>query len=130
VFIGWSGMSLAALRRAQHLGMKTIIERGSTHICFQDGILQEEYKRFGQSFAVHPAVIEKELAEYEEADYISVPSGFVKSTFIQRGIPEKKLLINPYGASDFFRIEKKETNKHDKFVIVYLGTLSIRKGLV
>ncbi len=70
VFIGWSGMSLHALRAAKKKGMVTILERGSTHIVQQNKILQDEYKRFGIDFSVQPDVINKELQEYAEADYI------------------------------------------------------------
>lgn len=131
IFIGWSGMSLHAIRAAKKNKMITIVERGSTHIEYQDEILQEEYRRFGIKFFVHPAVIEKELQEYEEADYISVPSLFVKKTFLEKKIPEGKLIMNPFGASSFFKPgEKKDDLQDKKFKIVYLGTLSIRKGLI
>ena len=131
VFIGWSGMSLYSMRVARGKGIKTILERGSSHIVYQNNILKEEYKRFGIDFAIHPAVIEKELQEYREADYISVPSYFVKDSFISQGIPVGKLLINPYGASSFFTpAPKTAEQKSSKFRIVYLGTLSFRKGLI
>ena len=131
VFIGWSGMSLHSIRTAKKKGIKTIVERGSSHILFQDRILKEEYKKFGIDFSVHPVVIEKELREYEEADYISVPSYFVKNSFIEYGVNENKIYMNPYGAGGFFKPNKeKEINANKKFTIVYLGTLSVRKGLI
>src|SRR6476660_960074 len=43
VFIGCSGMSLKTIRRAKNAGMKTIVERGSSHIEFQNDILTGEY---------------------------------------------------------------------------------------
>lgn len=129
VFMGWSGMSLHSIRTAKKFGMKTIVERGSSHILFQNRILKEEYQRFGIDFSIHSSVIEKELKEYEESDYISIPSYFVKNSFIQEGIPEKKLFLNPYGATTSF-ISSIEPNKKNKFTILYLGTLSVRKGLI
>ncbi len=129
VFIGWSGMSLHAIRAAKKNKMKTIVERGSTHIVYQDEILREEYRRFGINFSVHPFVIEKELQEYEEADYISVPSFFVKKTFLEKKIPGQKIIMNPFGSSSFFTPSDKPVQPKKKFTIVYLGTLSIRKGL-
>ncbi|MFM9944320.1 MAG: hypothetical protein ACKVQB_03725, partial [Bacteroidia bacterium] len=38
IFIGWSGMSLHSIIVAKNKGMKTILERGSTHIVFQNEI--------------------------------------------------------------------------------------------
>ena len=131
ILIGWSGMSLHTIRRAKALGMITILERGSSHIEIQNEILKEEYSRFGKQFAVHPSVIKKELQEYQEADYIAVPSNFVKDSFLKKGIPEEKIFLNPYGANRSF-IRKSQTIRgtQSKFRIVYLGTLSIRKGLI
>jgi glycosyltransferase involved in cell wall biosynthesis len=131
VFIGWSGMSLYSIRAAQKKRMTTIVERGSSHIVFQDRILREEYKKFGIDFSVDPAVIKKELQEYQEADFISVPSYFVRDSFIGQGVDRKKILLNPYGASSFFTpgvLNSPENEK--KFRIVYVGTLSVRKGLL
>jgi glycosyltransferase involved in cell wall biosynthesis len=131
VFVGWSGMSLHSIRRAKELGMITILERGSSHIEIQHAILQEEYARFGKKFAINSSVIAKELQEYEEADYIAVPSTFVKDSFIKKGISEQKIFLNPYGANrSFIRKTQAVRDSKAKFRIVYMGTLSIRKGLI
>lgn len=128
IFIGWSGMSLHSIRAAKASGKITILERGSSHILYQNQILQDEYKNFGFNFSIDSRIITKELNEYEEADYISIPSLFVKNSFIEQGVKEEKLIMNPYGVSNFFNAPLKSTNKN-KFTILYLGTLSIRKGL-
>lgn len=131
VFIGWSGMSLHSLKAAKKMGMQTILERGSSHIVYQDEILREEYKKFGKAFSIDGRVIEKELQEYDLADYISVPSHFVRNSFIEKGVPEKKLIMNPYGASSAFQPAiSGSTRDKQKFTIVYMGTLNIRKGLL
>ncbi len=128
VFIGWSGMSLHSIRRAKALGMKTIVERGSSHIVYQNNILKEEYAKFGIAYSINQRVIDKELKEYEEADYISVPSTFVKKSFLENGITKKKIIQNAYGASSFF--QKMNGPKRNKFVILYVGSLTVRKGLI
>jgi glycosyltransferase involved in cell wall biosynthesis len=130
VFIGWSGMSLRAIRVAKQRGMKTIVERGSTHIVFQNEILKEEYRRFGKDFSIDKRVIEKETQEYEEADFISIPSRFVRRSFVDKGINEHKLIINPYGAGNMFNKAPEAPGKSKKFRILYLGSISIQKGLL
>jgi glycosyltransferase involved in cell wall biosynthesis len=131
VYIGWSGMSLHTIHRAKKLGMISIVERGSSHILVQDEILKEEYSRYSKKFSIHPAVIKKELSEYEAADYISVPSTFVRNSFVEQGVPETKLFVNPFGANQsFVRKTRPDQRKEKKFTIVYMGTLSIRKGLI
>lgn len=126
VFVGWSGSSLLSIREAKRLGKLTILERGSSHIMYQNRILKEEYSRYGLLFRINDTTISRELLEYEEADFISVPSNFVLNSFIDFGIPKSKLLLNPYGASQYFFPIKRSDKK---FRILYLGPLILRKGL-
>ena len=109
--VGWSSYALHTLRRAKELGAKTVLERGSSHIVYQDEILREEYGRLGLRGLdlAHPKIIDKELSEYQEADFIAIPSQFVKETFISRGVPAAKLLHVPYGVTSpiFIRSPKR-----------------------
>lgn len=128
LFIGWSSFSLRSLRKAKKAGMITVIDRGSSHIVYQNEILKEEYERFGiKPELPHPKIIEKELKEYKEADYICIPSMFVKRTFLEKGVPENKLIHVPYGVdlSQFRQIPKKD----DVFRVVFAGGMSLRKGV-
>jgi glycosyltransferase involved in cell wall biosynthesis len=132
IFIGWSGMSQHSIRASKKKGMLTILERGSSHILLQDKILREEYKKFGILFSVHRQIIQKELDEYKEADFISVPSFFVRNSFLEQGIAPEKIFMNPYGTSAGFGRSKltSEKNQNRKFRILYVGGISIRKGLI
>jgi glycosyltransferase involved in cell wall biosynthesis len=126
IFIGWSGASLFSIIEAKEKGIVTILERGSSHYSYQVKMLQEEYKLSGITHKINYHFWQRDLLEYELADYISIPSSFVKRTFIEYGIPEYKLLVNPYGVdlSQFKQIVKKD----DVFRVIFCGTLSIRKG--
>jgi glycosyltransferase involved in cell wall biosynthesis len=128
IFVGWSSFSLHSLRRAKRLGAKTIVERGSSHMLHQRDILLEEYDRFGLMAQVaHPKIVEKELAEYAEAEYVSVPSQYVKETFLQRGVSEDRLIHVPYGVdlAHFYPVPKQD----NVFRVIHCGTISIRKGV-
>ena len=128
IFVGLSGCSLYSLRRARRQGIRTVLERGSTHIVFQKTILEDEYGRFGLTKpVVHPKVVERELQEYQEADFIALPSQFVKGTFLQYGIPEEKLIQIPYGVNlnHFYPIPKQDNT----FRIIHCANLSLRKGV-
>jgi glycosyltransferase involved in cell wall biosynthesis len=128
IFVGWSSFSLHSLKKAKKLGAIAIIERGSSHIVYQNEIIKEEYEKFGLKPQLpHPKIIEKELKEYQEADYISIPSSFVKRTFLEQGIPESKLLVTPYGVdlSAFRQIPKKDK----VFRVVFVGGMTLRKGI-
>jgi glycosyltransferase involved in cell wall biosynthesis len=126
IYIGWSGSSLETLIEAKKRGVTTILERGSTHYTYQQNILFEEFNKYGLKFNINYDILARELLEYELCDYISIPSSFVKRTFMEKGIPENKLLVNPYGVdlSNF-----KQIPKEDKiFRVIFCGTLSIQKG--
>jgi glycosyltransferase involved in cell wall biosynthesis len=128
IFVGLSGVSLYSLRRASQMGMKTILERGSTHMLYQRKILDEEYARFGiRKMVVHPQVVERELREYLEADFIAIPSHFVKETFLQQGIAAEKLIHIPFGVdlTHFYPAPKQDKT----FRIIHCGNISLRKGV-
>jgi glycosyltransferase involved in cell wall biosynthesis len=104
------------------------VERGSSHILHQRDILLEEYGRFGLKARVaHPKIVEKELVEYADADYISIPSQYVKRTFLERGVPADKLVHVPYGVNlaHFHPVPKQD----DTFRIIYCGSIGLRKGV-
>lgn len=110
------------------MGMIGVIERGSSHMLYQQQILNEEGSRFGISINhTHPRVIEKELMEYEEADYIAVPSMYARRTFIEHGISEGKLIHVPYGVDleEFYPTSKVT----DTFRIIHCGGLTLQKGV-
>ena len=129
VLVAGSSFALHAIRRARALGVKVVIvEHGSSHIVYQRDILEEEYRRFGMEVIVtHPRVVDKEIEEYAEADFIAIPSSFVRRSFIEKGVPEEKLLHIPYGVNlDNFYPADRET---DTFRVIHCGTLSLRKGV-
>lgn len=127
ICVAWSGSGLHTIRRAKANGAITIIERGSSHIEYQRDILREEYARLGiRVEAVSPKIVEKELQEYTEADYIAVPSGFAKQTFLDQGVPENKLIHVPFGVNleEFHPLPQGD----DTFRVINVGRQGIRKG--
>ena len=128
IFVGWSSFSLRAMRAAKNMGMVTVLDHGSSHIEYQRDILKEEYERFGlRPVLPHPKIVAKELKEYSEADRIAIPSLFVKRTFIEKGVPESKLIHVPYGVDlSRFRQVPKEDNV---FRVIFAGGMTLRKGV-
>jgi glycosyltransferase involved in cell wall biosynthesis len=126
--IALSGMGLRTGRTIQARGGRHICDRGSSHIGYQDDILRDEYARHGFSWqGVDPRVKARELAEYDNADAIAVPSGFVRNSFLARGVPAEKLILAPYGA-DLSRF-RPLGGKDPEFRILFVGQLTLRKGL-
>lgn len=125
--IALSDSALFTLREAKRKDKLTILERGSSHILFAQKILEEEFSKQGKVFTSFTKQhLERSLAEYDEADYIAIPSSFVKRTFIEQGVPESKLIVNPYGVdlSEFKQIDKED----NIFRIIYAGGGTLRKG--
>jgi len=108
-------------------GAMTVVERGSSHICFQNEILREEHARWGIPYAdIDSRITDKEQREYEECDYITVQSSFAERSFVARGIKKNKLVKLPLGVDlQMFH----PVAKADKvFRVLYAGTFSLRKG--
>lgn len=130
VFVCAAGYSLHTIRDIRKkFPAKIIMDKVSSHIRVYYGILREEYERLGIKLRMpfsSAALIEKELQEYEEADYIAVPSLFAKQTFLNKNFPESKLICIPWGVdTDAFR----PVPKSDKaFRIISVG-MRIIKGI-
>ena len=130
IFVGWSNASLEAIPKARAAGLKVIIERGSSHIEHQTKVLTVAYQSLGMKPADTPiGVIERELAEYELADMIAVPSQFAAKTFVDRGVSASKLIVNNYGV-DLTRFRPTESvTEHLKPKILFVGQVGVRKGI-
>jgi len=125
---GWSGQMLRTMRRARELGALCVVDRASAHIRVQDRILAQESERFG----IHlprplPAGMDREEQEYALADAISIPSSFVRRSFLEMGVPDDKLIQIPYAVdvSTFHPVAKED----DVFRVVHCGGVNYAKGV-
>lgn len=130
VLVALSSLGLHAGIKTKKTGGYYVCDRGSTHIRFQERILTEEYKRHGFKFeGIDSNIIKKEEKEYETADKITVPSEFVKRSFIELGVPADKLIKIPYGAR-LDRFKKTADPDANTFRVLWVGGVSIRKGFM
>lgn len=129
IILGWSSFSKESFLIAKNYNCIKILERGSSHIKFQEEILKKEYKKLKiKPRLPSKQIIKKEIEEYNLADYISVPSEFVKNTFIKYGIDKNKIIKIPYGV-DLKEFNFLKNNKDNKdFKIISVGSISVRKG--
>jgi len=123
-----SGSGLKCFREASRRGIKTVCDRGSSHIRYQDAILREEFSRWGEHFPGVDPMMAKEEAEYEAADLVTVPSEFAMRSFVEMGLPGTKLRKVPYGV-DLRRFGKTAEPTHDLFEVLFVGQVSFRKGV-
>lgn len=123
-----SSSGLAAGRAAHARNIAYVCDRGSTHIVKQDLLLRAEHEALGLPYAgIDPRLMEKEQAEYAEADAITVPSGFARGSFVEMGIPAAKLHCIPYGVD--LGAFRPCAPRDPSFRVLFVGALSLRKGL-
>ena len=128
VYFIWSSYALKTIKilRKKNPKAKIILVRGSAHIEEQERLLK---KVTCDKKQINLRIIEKELKEYFEADYITVPSTYAFNTFIEKGFKKEKLFTNFLGVDlNQFPFQPKREDK-EKIVIGYVGTLSSRKRI-
>lgn len=127
ILVGWSGATLDAIVPAHARGMKVVLERGSTHMAHQTEILRQAHARFGLDWAAtDPRLIERELAEYRQADLICTGCAHARQTFIEHGIDPAKVAVNPYGVDlTCFAPDDKPRLKR----VLFAGQVGVRKGI-
>lgn len=127
---GWTGYSLEAFRALRGTRTLRVAQRASAHICTQRDLIARELDEFGvPGNVVHPEMVERELAEYEEADFVQVISSFARETFVARGFPAERLIMTPLGVDvkPGRRVEPRGPDRPLR--VLYLGHISFRKGV-
>jgi glycosyltransferase involved in cell wall biosynthesis len=128
VFIGMSGLAVRSARAAKRrYGAKVFIERGSRHILSQKQILDEIADRVTDADRVSWFAVRRELASYELADVVVVPSQHVVESFLEQGFPKERLFKNPYGV-DLKMFPPTSAPVTTLPTILYVGTWSLQKG--
>ncbi len=126
---GWSDQCLYTLRRAKRVGATAFLERQNSHELSHLELVTEEQNRFGyqRRDPFGRLGLRRGLAEYDAADFITVPSQFVYDSMVTHGVPDAKLILNPYGVDvDFFR-PRPQTDK--VFRSLFVGRVGLRKGV-
>lgn len=124
----WNSQAPGSLEKAKKLGVKTVIDRASSHIRTQTAILQEQYDRHGIRYdSTYPHVIERCEREYELADVVVTPSAFAYNSFAEQGFDMGKVLFNPFGV-DLFAFKPRKSVPRE-FSAIFVGQIGVRKGV-
>lgn len=130
IFMGIAASFLESAKKAKSMGAGVIVDRPCSHIVEQDRLLQDESKREGIKLPpIDPRVIDREVQEYEFADLITVPSNFAARSFYAKGFSADKIRVIPYGV-DVSVFQPVATPDPETFEVLFVGQLSLRKGLV
>lgn len=130
VFIGLSSLCYEAIIKAKEGGMVTIVDHGSVHQRVEKQLLIEECSLLSiptQDVIPSEWLIEKEDAEFEAADCVSVLSEVARRTMIEEGVPQEKVMVNNCGVclSDFRPLTKTDR----RFRIIQCSALTPTKGV-
>jgi len=128
-FYGWSDMSLLTIKQLKKIGVPTLIDRGSTEIKAQKRILEGAFRNEGvKTNVIGEKLLNRIYEEEEIVDFIVFPSSFPKLSYLEEGFPESKLKVNTLGV-DLKKFKPKEEYNSDKFRVIFVGLLGIRKGV-
>jgi glycosyltransferase involved in cell wall biosynthesis len=124
-----SGVGLQSFRAARKAGIPTIVECGSTHTDFQHEIVFAERRRNGLRTPLFPEGYRNRVrAEFEEADFIQIPTRFVGKTFTDRGVPAEKLVYALYGVNVNKFIPRSAPSGNEPFRAICPSGVNLRKG--
>ena len=131
IFLFYNGSGLSTCQYAKKNGAITIVEAVNCHVDYQEQLLKEEYELLNIKWKpFHAKEKRRRIEEYEQADYILLPSEFVKNSFLNLGFPASKLLKVPYGFNQLIDIDPKTKGiLSQEFTVLYVGSISVRKGL-
>ncbi len=126
VLYGWAHSSLASGLAAKKRNGHYILDRACPHVDVQQSLLKSEGEKVGVHFKGQPAWFrDRQIAEYNNADYIVVPSDYTRRSFPAKY--QHKIVKAPISG----RIRWPETvssNRHDEFTVGVLGGSPLRKG--
>lgn len=133
LFLGWAQVSLHSMRAARRRGCVAALEHPMLHVETWQETMAEEYARWAPDAAAYyslfpSSLVQRMLAEYREADYIVVPSGVTRGTFLSGGVAPERIVEVPFGIdTDFFRAH--DSPRSSRFRVLFIGRLELLKGL-
>ena len=82
LFWGWASGALSAGRAAKSRGVRFVLDRACPHVDAQQALIREESERLGVAYQAEPEWFrDRQIAEYQEADVILVPSHYSQRSF-------------------------------------------------
>ena len=128
VYMALAGIGLASGTAAQARNIAYVCDRSSAHIEFQNRLLADAYQALDLPWTpIATAAIERDLAEYEQADAVVVPSRFAYDSFIARGFPEHRLHRVPFGVN--LTHFSRQAPRDEEFRVLFVGAPGVQKGL-
>ncbi len=124
IFVGWSNGCLNSLQEARKHGSLIVVESGSTHIQHQMNKLTSINRTLATKLAAQV------MHEYDQSDYIVVPSSYAEQTFLDRGFSDKKIIKIPLGIdTHLFNTTQRLPHTH-RMHFLFASQLTHQKGII
>lgn len=126
LFLGASTSSLASGRAAKRLGAAFVLDRACPDIRVQQRVVIEEARKVGAKYRPNsPWFVERQVAEYEEANLILSPSDYSRRSFPEH-LREKIVLAPLFSGAGM--APRREKPLGETFVVGVVGGQVLRKG--
>jgi glycosyltransferase involved in cell wall biosynthesis len=126
LLLGAASSSLATGKAAQRMGATFVLDRACPDIRVQQALMIEEARKVGGEFRTNsPWFVERQVQEYETADFILSPSNYSRNSFPQH-LKSKTVLAPLYGRAKVAPRVPKPAGA--KFVVGVVGGQPLRKG--
>jgi glycosyltransferase involved in cell wall biosynthesis len=127
--MAFNRQAMAQFRVARQAGYRSVcLVTGSPHVrrvAQQHGLAYRQYP-LERSFGTF--VVDRYLAEYEQADRIYVASRYTWESFTEQGIPAERLSLFPLTPDPRYRPDSARPTA-STFNVLYVGSLSVAKGV-
>jgi glycosyltransferase involved in cell wall biosynthesis len=141
IFWAWASGALTSGRAARHRGARFVLDRACPHVDAQQALIRMECDRLGVRYQAEPSWFHaRQLAEYEEADIILVPSTYSRQTFpaalqsktlvapLFGRAPKTQAMISPNASS--VRSNDNSAESSGPFTFGTVGGQPLRKGFL
>lgn len=127
--IAFNSQALSQIRTARRAGYGSVaLVSANPHL----RLLQSRHEQARRAYPLEGSwasrLLARNLSEYAEADRIYVASRYVRESFVEHGVSEEKLCDFPLTPHPrYSSLDRRSTP--DRFEIVYVGSLSVHKGV-
>lgn len=113
---------------AERTGALKVLDCPNSHPLTYHGFWQRECDLWcpGEKVPIPQWMFARMNRELERADMILVASQFCKESMLWNGIPEEKVMVNPFGVDTSIFTKREVTPARPRYVSV--GTICLRKG--
>jgi glycosyltransferase involved in cell wall biosynthesis len=127
--VGVYGSAALMFQIAHERGVFTVLNFVNSHPAEQNRYLRELAGLRGGHEFVPDRVARRVERELVLADLVLVPSQFVARQLLERGLPERRLAVLPYGVDSATFAPRPKGRPNARVRCLYVGQISHRKGI-